>query len=689
MNHSQYADAVLSSPAYTSTIADGRGEILKELAKADAVTHAVSVALLDDRRVLWEEAFGLIDKTRGLQPNPETLFCIASLSKMVAAVGTMMLVDHGLVVLDEPVTRYLRDFRMSGGEDWRKITVRMLLNHSSGLPGTYYANILTVVPVAGYAAQFQRSLAGQRLKHAPGEMAVYCNDGFTLIERVVAEVAGQPYVDFVRQEILEPLGMRRTRFALERFAPGSFAPGLDHAGRPEPQEYVNVYAGGLFSTPGEVARLAMMFLNEGELEGRRLLSAEAVAEMARDQTAGLPFNPVTDHPAHFGLGWDGVKQGGLAAVGVSAWHKSGDADHYHSHLIVVPKERLAAVVMITNTLSMGGIASLLAERILLHALAERGSIPKVPEPLKPTSRPAVAATDDDLAAVAGTYASAYGLRQMIVKPDRTVTLSVYAKGEWKPMVEGLKLRQDGHFISDRCPETAYRIVLAGGRRYLAVRRPFGLGHYEGELPDSHDLPPGKPLSKKWRGRIGLRWLAANDPYSAFLALGRQPPLFSLVAVKGLANYIAASMIGAGMEMVQVLDPGESDLLARMCLKIPLDNGWGLSDLEIIERDGEEWVLWAGILYRPLETVPLLGPCPATITMGSEGLGEWRQLSASFALTVSGARIWRLYDAEFSLTAWGWEEGEVSEVPAGAYLYVHGTPGSAIKVASSRAVHGLS
>jgi CubicO group peptidase (beta-lactamase class C family) len=600
----------------------------------------------------------------------------------VAAVATMMLVDRGLVVLDEPLTRYLRAFRMNGGEAWRKITVRMLLNHSSGLPGTHFADVLTVVPVADYAARLQQSLVRRRLKHAPGEMAVYCNDGFALVERLVAEVAGRPYVDFVRTEILEPLGMRRTCFALERFAPGSFAPGLDRAGRPEPQEYVNVYAGGLFSTPGEIARLAMMFLNEGQFEGHRLLSPEGVAEMARDQTETLPFNPITDHPVHFGLGWDGVKQGGLAAVGVTAWHKSGDADHYHSHLIVVPGERLAAVVMLTNTLSMGGIASLLAERILLHALVERGSIPKVPELQKPTPLLAVAATDDELAAIAGTYASAYGLRQITAEPDRTVTLSTYANGEWKPMIEGLKLRQDGRFISDHCPETAYRLVLAEGRRYLAVRRPAGLGHYEAELPDSHDLPPGKPLSRKWQSRTGQRWLAANDPYSAFLALERQPPLFSLVEVKGLANYIAAAMMGAGIEIVQVIDPGESDGLARMCLKIPLDNGWGLSDLEIIERKGEEWVRWAGILYRPLATVPSLDDRPARITIGSEGLGEWRQVPASLALTVSGARIWRLYDAEFSLLAWGLEERKVDDIPAGAHLYVHGTQGSTIRVGLS-------
>jgi CubicO group peptidase (beta-lactamase class C family) len=680
MSDSLHTAIKLPALAYTSTITDGRTEILKELAKTDAVTHAVSVALLDDQHILWEEAFGLIDKTQGLRPNPETLFCIASLSKIVAAVGTMMLVDRGLVVLDEPVTRYVRDFRMADGEAWRKITVRMLLNHSSGLPGTHFADVLTIVPVAGYAVQLQRNLARERLKHAPGEMAVYCNDGFTLIERVVAEVAGQAYVDFVRKEILEPLGMRRTRFALERFAPGSFAPGLDGAGRPEPQEYVNVYAGGLFSTPGEIARLAMMFLNDGQLEGRRLLSAEAVAEMGRDQTEGLPFNPITDHPVHFGLGWDGVNQGGLAAVGVTAWHKSGDADHYHSHLIVVPKERLAAIVMITNALSMGGITGLLAERILLHALAERGSIPKVPEPVKPAPMLAVPATNDDLAAIAGKYASAYGLRQMTVQPDRTVTLSMYAKGEWKPMIEGLKLRKDGRFISDRCPGTAYRLVVVGGRRYLAVRSPFGTGHCEAELPDSHDLAPGKPLSNRWQSRIGRRWLAANDAYSAFLALGRQPPLFSLLEVKGLANYIAADVIGAGMETLQVLEPGESDSLARMCLKIPLDNGWGLSDLEIVDRDAEEWILWAGILYRPLETVPYLHPGEAAIRIGSEGLGEWRRLPASSALTVSGASIWRLYDAEFSLSAWGLEEGEAGAVPAGAYLYVHGTPGSTIKVA---------
>ena len=72
----------------------------------------------------------------------------------------MILVDRGLIDLDAPVVRYVKDFRMADGEAYRDITVRMLLNHSSGLPGTHFPNILTMVPVAGYATQVQGAWPG-------------------------------------------------------------------------------------------------------------------------------------------------------------------------------------------------------------------------------------------------------------------------------------------------------------------------------------------------------------------------------------------------------------------------------------------------------------------------------------------------------------------------------------------------
>jgi CubicO group peptidase (beta-lactamase class C family) len=680
LDQGEFPDRSRRPPTYESAIAHARADILKELAKSDANTHAVTVALVNDQRVLWAEAFGSIDKTRSLAPTIETLFCMASLSKIVAAVAVMILVDRGLIELDAPLVRYVKDFHMADGEAYRDITVRMLLNHSSGLPGTHFPNILTTVPISGYATQVRDALATEHLKHAPGEMVVYCNDGFTMIELLIAQVTGQPYTDFVKTEILEPLGMRHSRFALERFDPGSFAPGLDAAGQPEPQEYVNVYSSGLFSTPSEIGRLAMMFLNGGSLAGRRLLSAAAVAAMSRDQTEGLPFNPITDHDFHCGLGWDGVRQGGLAAVGVTAWHKAGDADHSHSFLIVAPDDRLAVVVMVTNDMNVGSIAALLAERILVDALAERGSIAEVPAPLEPAPLPAIPAGDDELASIAGMYVSSYGPRRLDVHADHTLTLSSYVDDHWQPTIEGLTLRRDGRLVADRAPEVAYRRVVAAGRRYLAVRRPSGLGHYEAELPVGHELPPGKPLSARWRARVGRRWLTVNDPYSVFLALGRQDPLLSLGQIQGLEGYVAVSVTVAGMALVQVVDPQDRGDLARMCLKIPVDNAWGLSDLMIVDRDGEEWVRWASTLYRPLATVPLSGFGQSTVTIGPEGFGEWRQLPAASALTVAGARPWYLYDPGFVLRAWGLEHGVVGAIPAGAYLHVHGTPNSTMVVA---------
>ncbi len=204
---------------YAATIAACRAEILKELAGSESNTTTVSVALVDEERLLWAEAFGSIDRTGGVAPTTETLFCIASCSKVIAAIAAMILVDRGVIELDAPLVRYMTDFRMANDQPWRDITIRMLLNHTSGLPGIHFPNLITIVPFPGYAAQVRDMLAAERLKHAPGEMSVYGNDGFLLIELLVPAVTGQPYTKFVEQDILEPLGMDRSRFARGRFPP--------------------------------------------------------------------------------------------------------------------------------------------------------------------------------------------------------------------------------------------------------------------------------------------------------------------------------------------------------------------------------------------------------------------------------------------------------------------------------------
>jgi CubicO group peptidase (beta-lactamase class C family) len=106
---------------------------------------------------------------------------------------------------------------------YRQITVRMLLDHSSGFPGSEYRNIFTTELVPGYAQQTMEALASERLKTTPGYMSVYCNDGFTMIEMLVPAVTGKTFAQFVQDEVFTPLGMTHSAYPLEPFADGAYA----------------------------------------------------------------------------------------------------------------------------------------------------------------------------------------------------------------------------------------------------------------------------------------------------------------------------------------------------------------------------------------------------------------------------------------------------------------------------------
>ena len=652
---------------YAETIADGRAAVQQALEATD--TASASVALIDGERIVWSETFGYIDKTTQTAPSPTTMYGIGSVSKVFAAMATMKLVDQGKIDLDAPLVQYLPDFRMAAPE-YPRITVRMLLNHSAGFGGTDYRNAFTNAPVPGYAAQVQQALATQRLKHQPGEMAVYCNDCFTMIEPLVAAVSGRSYTQFVADEILAPLGMIHSRFALEPFPAGSFAPGYT-GDRADPQEYTNAYGtGGLYSTPNDMARLAMMFMNGGRLGDIRVLSASSVAEMGRDQTQNLLFNPIPTF--HWGLGWDGVAQSGLAAVGVTTWHKNGGTLTYGSDFFVAPNERLA--VMVTGA-SVKFSSGQLAERIMLHALAERGRIPAVPTSLPDTPQPEQPATDADLAAIVGDYAQFEALLRIEGLPDRGLKTSTYSDGVWTEAASDLKRRVDGSFSSDAAPNVAYRTFDGEGRRYLVARRPGGLGHYLVEIPFGQQVQPAAPLSAAWQGRVGRRWLVVNeDAQSIPLVQGTTPPRFTLNVVDGLPGYLFASSLHA---VSQIVDPADSDALARMFLKIPVNFGRDLSDVIIETRNGEEWVRQGSTLYRPQASVPALPVGDSAVTIGGEGFAEWRRLPVGGTVTMTGASAWKLYDAELKLLASGAGNGSAGAAPAGAYLLLYGAPDAAI------------
>ncbi|MGE8037973.1 serine hydrolase domain-containing protein, partial [Lysinibacillus sp. NPDC093692] len=174
-------------------------------------TTSVQYALIDNGQIILSGQTGKNDM-KGKQPlTKDTQYGIGSVSKMYAAAAVMKLVDEGKVDLDTPVVHYVPDFQMKD-ERYKRITPRMLLNHSSGLQGTEYSNNFLFKDNDTYAHDnLLRQLSNQSLKADPGAFSVYCNDGFTLAEIMVEKVSGMSFTEFIHQRFTEPLKLNHTK----------------------------------------------------------------------------------------------------------------------------------------------------------------------------------------------------------------------------------------------------------------------------------------------------------------------------------------------------------------------------------------------------------------------------------------------------------------------------------------------
>lgn len=643
---------------YAATIADGRIAIAQAMKESN--TTSVSVALVDGSRVVWQQAFGVIDRVHNHAASVDTLYNIGSVSKVVVSTAVMILVDRGKVNLDAPITTYIHDFKMLSPA-YEAITVRMLLDHTSGFPGANYRNIFTFRPLTGYARDTQSFLAAEHLKNEPGEMAVYCNDGFTMAERVVEEVSGKAYAQFVKDEILVPLKMSRSRFPLEYYADGSFAyPYLN--GKKYSQEFVLAFgSGGLSSTPADMMRLAMMFINDGELEGQRVLSKAAVEEMGQDQTANLILNPTPVWK--WGIGWDQVEQPGMKAVGFTCWQKNGGTAFYGSDFYVLPGESLA--LMITGTSLTYGAAKL-AERILLHALKDKHLITALPKLLPAAPPPIVPASNSQLDAMTGYYANYEGVMKIVRKDAQALSLLTLSAGQWTVTSDNLRLRKDGWFATENSPRSL-RAGQISPYSYLYMRAPGGYGHYYVSIPLAERVEDAPPLSSAWQARVGNSWLLANDDEST-TTMATTSPLVTLEGIPELPGYVR-------IDGRQLLLPG-SDTRTREFIKIPAAFGRDLDELVVLSRGAEEWLMFGGFRYRPLASVPSVGPGTHAIQLDNEGNAQYLQLIKTGTVQVSGLRAWRLYDAKWNTVQAGTGSGRiVLPTTPPFYLMVFGDPNS--------------
>jgi CubicO group peptidase (beta-lactamase class C family) len=289
-------------------------EVLQQLANSNEIPGAVALVATKDK-VLHLSVVGQSDLATGRKMKTDDVFWIASMSKPMTSVAVAMLADDGKLSFDDPVEKYLPEFRdiWVAGEQTaqqrvlvkaaRPITLRDLLTHTSGL-GEY-----RVTDPHWTLAAMIKVLAREPLRFQPGTRWSYSTAGMDTIGRVVEVVSGMPYDKFIQTRLFDPLGMKDTTFWISPSQKKRFVqPIILKSGKLQPTPIDYMYGGavtdherpplggaGLFSTAEDVAKFYQMMLNHGAANGRQILKPKTVAEMTRKQTgdlkarAGMPW----------------------------------------------------------------------------------------------------------------------------------------------------------------------------------------------------------------------------------------------------------------------------------------------------------------------------------------------------------------------------------------------------------------
>ncbi len=348
-------------------------------------------------KVVYLATAGMQEAEAGVPISEATIYRIASMTKPITSVAAMMLVEEGKLKLDEPVAKYIPEFARVRvlARDARPDqplgnvsvaaatppTIRHLLTHTSGITYGFWDRPILgklyreagvsdgLMETPGTTADNARKLAGLPLMFQPGTAWEYGLNS-DVLGRVVEVASGQTLDEFFRRRIFEPLGMRDTHFVL----PADKRPRLAALYAPdeskqirrvgnEPQttktaigtvRYSATYpladksqyhsgGAGLVSTLGDYARFLQMLAGGGELDGRRLLKAETVAQMTRNQIGGLSL-AITHHGDKFGFGL-GVATAASQPAEVASPGSYSWGGIFSTYFLVDPDQELIAICM--------------------------------------------------------------------------------------------------------------------------------------------------------------------------------------------------------------------------------------------------------------------------------------------------------------------------------------------------------
>ncbi len=364
-----------SAPTRPTTVARGDYQQTQayatELIQYEMVKHGVpglSIALVDDQMVVWAQGFGFSDVERKIPASADTLYRVASISKLFTDTAAMQLAEQGRINIDQPLQRYLPGFAPKTHQPQAPITVRQLMTHHSGLPRDHLKGFQNPQPQS--LAELEKDLSEEYVAFAPDHVFHYSNAGVSLVGRVVETQSATPFAQHMRQSVLVPMGMSHSSFDTGPSASAQMSLGYRKREAVPEVPLRDVPAGGLNSSVNDLSRFMSMVFADGASGGQQILKPQTVAEMLRPQNTAVPL----DSNFHVGLGWM------LSTLGKSTLQNAGPVAHhggsigmFRSALYVLPQHKLGVVVL-GNSNTAGGVVDRIATETLKLALQAKAGI---------------------------------------------------------------------------------------------------------------------------------------------------------------------------------------------------------------------------------------------------------------------------------------------------------------------------
>lgn len=335
---------------------------------------ALSIALVDDHKVVWSAGFGFANPSAKTPATAETVYRVGSVSKLFTDIAVMQLVEQGKIDLDAAVTNYLPEFKPKNPFS-KAITMRQLMAHRSGLvreppTGNYFD------PTHPTLAETVASLNQTELVYAPETRIKYSNAAVATVGYALEKTQNEPFAAYVQRRVMEPLGMKRSGFlpTPELCKDLAVATMWTYHGRnftAPTFELGMAPAGSMYSTVNDLARFVSVLL----ADGKGILQPATLHQMFTPQFAK------PEQRQGFGIGFQLGELQGRKRIG-----HGGAIYGFATELAFLPEDKLGVVVIASKD-GANGLTTRIADAALssLHAIRQNQPLPKfeITKPLDP------------------------------------------------------------------------------------------------------------------------------------------------------------------------------------------------------------------------------------------------------------------------------------------------------------------